>query len=120
MQTAVREKYPACPNVWAAADGVKLLVEAPEDYDQQLRYYNGWTHGHYINCAFLFAVDGKIRSAVLNAPGCFHDSNMADYGLYEDFEAVYNRDGGQVVVDSAFKVGSFPYLVKSSQVDPEG
>ena len=56
--------------------------------------------------------------SVLNAPGNFHGSTMADYGLYGLMEIVFNRDGRHLVVDSAFKVGNAPYLVKSSQVDP--
>ena len=63
-------------------------------------------------------MDGKIRVAVLNAPGNFHDSNIADYGLYEKLESIYNRDGGKVVVDSAYKVGDAPFLIKSSNIDP--
>ena len=40
---------------------------------------------------------------MLNAPGNFHDFNIADYGLYEKLEFIYNCDSGQVVVDSAYK-----------------
>ena len=118
FKEAVADKYPFCPDVWGAADGLKLLIEPPESYDRQLRYYNGWKASHFINCAFTFSVDGKIRVAVLNAPGNFHDSNIADYGLYEKLEFIYNRDGGQVVVDSAYKVGDAPFLIKSSNIDP--
>ena len=119
FKEAVSEKYPFCPNVWGAADGLKLLIEPPLSYEKQLRYYNGWKCDHYINCAFTFSVDGKIRIAVLNAPGNFHDSNIADYGLYEGMEFIWEHFNGQVVVDSAYKVGMAPYLIKSSNVDPD-
>ena len=119
FKNAVKEKYPHCPNVWGAADGLKLLIEPPKGYNRQLRYYNGWKCEHYINCAFTFSVDGKIRIAVLNAPGNFHDSNIADYGLYQGLEVIFERDGGQVVVDSAYKVGNAPFLIRSSNRDPE-
>ena len=118
FKAAVSEKYPSCPNVWGAADGLKLLIESPLSYAKQRRFYNGWTHGHYISCAFAFSVDGKIWMSVLNAPGNFHDSTLADYGLYEPMEFLYDRDGGQVVVDSAFRVGAAPYLIKSGHTDP--
>ena len=118
FKEAVADKYPFCPDVWGTADGLKLLIEPPGSYDRQLRYYNGWKASHFINYAFTFSVDGKIRVAVLNAPGNFHDSNIADYGLYERLEFIYNRDGGQVVVDSAYKVGDAPFLIKSSNIDP--
>ena len=119
FKLAVSEKYPHCPNVWGAADGLKLMIEPPKGYNRQLRYYNGWKCEHYVNCAFTFSVDGKIRIAVLNAPGNFHDSNIADYGLYQKLEAIFLRDGGQIVVDSAYKVGNAPFLIKSSQRDPD-
>ena len=118
FKEAVVDKYPACPNVWGAADGLKLLIEAPYSYSKQLRYYNGWKAGHFVNCVFVFSVDGKIRLCVLNAPGCFHDSHMADYGLYHHLERIFEETGGQVVVDSAFRVEKGPYLIKLSQTDP--
>lgn len=74
----VASKYPYCPNVWGAADGLKLLIAPPVGYEKQLRFYNGWKADHFISCAFAFSVDGKIRVAILNAPGNFHDSNIAD------------------------------------------
>ena len=55
---------------------------------------------------------------LLNAPGTFHDSVMADYGVYDAMETVYDESGGKVVVDSAFNIGSKDYLIKSSQQDP--
>ena len=86
FKEAVVDKYPACHNVWGAADGLKLLIEALcSSYSKQLRYYNGWKAGHFVNCAFVFSVDGKILLCVLNAPGCFHDSHMAYYRLYHFF-----------------------------------
>ena len=104
--------------MWGAGDGLKLLIEPPLSYQKQLRYYNGWKAAHFITCVFVFSVDRKIRAAVLNAPGNFHDSNIADYGFYGALEGVYNRDGGKIVVDSAFKVANAPYLIKTSQVNP--
>ena len=59
-----------------------------------------------------FSVDGKIRISVLNGPGNFHYSNMADYGLYTPMEGLYDEYGAKIVVDSAFCVGEKPYPVK--------
>ena len=118
FKAAVAEKYPYCPDVWGAGDGLKLFIDAPTSYSKQLRYYNGWKCSHYISCVFVFSVDGKIRVAILNAPGNFHDSTIADYGFYTNLEEVYDRDGGKVVVDSAFAVRNAPYLIKSSQTNP--
>ena len=72
-----------------------------------------------MNCVFVFAPDGKIKACILNAPGTFHDSAIADYGAYEKMEEIYNLYGGKVVVDSAFNLANKNYLVKSSQRDPD-
>ncbi len=66
----------------------------------------------------MFCPDGKIPLCLLNAPGTFHDSTMADYGLYAGMEYIFMQSGDKVVVDSAFNVTNAPYLIKSSQTDP--
>ena len=35
----------------------------------QNHFSNGWTHGHYVNCIFVFAADGHIRICVINTQG---------------------------------------------------
>ena len=55
----------------------------------------------------------------MNAPGVFHYSSMADYGLYKIMKDIYAYGGGKVVVDSAFKLPAANYSIKSSQTDPE-
>ena len=114
----IQTKYENLPNVWGASDGLKLLIQEPIDDRKQNQLYNGWKHTHNINCVFVFSPDGKIRLALLNAPGTFHDSTMADYGIYEGMERVFNRTGAKVVVDSAFNIGRRNFLLKSSQQDP--
>ena len=42
---------------------------------------------------------------------------MADYGVYNGMEKVFNATGGKVVVDSVFKIGTKLYLIKLSQQD---
>ena len=115
---AIETKYESLPNFWSAYDGLKLLIQEPTVDQKQNQLYNGWKHTHNINCVFVFSPDGKIRLALLNAPGTFHDSTMADYGIYEGMERVFNRTGAKVVVDSAFNIGRRNFLLKSSQQDP--
>ena len=117
-QKAIGDKYPLVGDVWGAADGLKLGVESSGNYAIQNMYYNGWTHGHYINNIFVFACDGKIRISLQNCPGTFHDSTMSDYGVYDKMEQLYRSTGGKVVVDSAFKIPTGNFLIKSSQTDP--
>ena len=44
---------------------------------------------------------------------------MADYGVYDKIEMIYDKFGAKVVVDSAFKISrSKEYIIKSSQENP--
>ena len=117
---AIGDKYPILSphRVWAAADGLKLLLERSTNWLIQNKFYNGWTADTYVNSVFVFAPDGRIRMCTLNAPGCWHDSLMAEYGVYTKMEDVYNNHGGKIVVDSAFNLQAKPFLIKSSQLDP--
>ena len=89
FKSAVEAKYPWCYYGIGAADGLKLLIEAPQNWAVQEKFWNFWKQDHYINCVFVFTVDSKIRVAVINAPGSFHDSTIAGYGIYDKFEEMY-------------------------------
>ena len=52
--------------VWAGMDEMKISLQDVQDEDAQNPFYNGWYHGHYVNCTFLFAPDGTIPACVLN------------------------------------------------------
>ena len=57
---------------------------------------------------------------IYNAPGVMHDSSLAHAGMvYEKLEQVYGSLGAKCVVDSAFSKDHFPFLIKSSQLDPD-
>jgi hypothetical protein len=102
-------------------DGLKLYLQQAGRKDGwgdvQNYFYNGWTHDHYVSNLFLFSPDGKIRKFFVNAPGCWHDSTLANAsGIYDDLDKIYHAHGGaQVVVDSAFSKDNRPSLVKSHQ-----
>ena len=112
-QNAIAAKYPRVAGVWAAMDGLKLPLEQCSNYFIQNIYYNGWCKDTYISNVFLFAPDGKIRMCVINCPGSWHDSTLAQYGLYKRMEKIYNEYGAKVVVDSAFRGMDNPFLIKS-------
>ena len=118
--SAVAAKYPRMNVVWGAMDGLKLTFQKANNGIKQNHFYNGWTHGHYISCIFVFAPDGRIRVCIINCPGSMHDSTMAQYGVYHKLEQLYKDHGATVVVDSAFSRGAYPFLIKSSQEDPAG
>ena len=66
----------------------------------QNAYYNGWTCFHYCSNILTFAPDGSILHAVLNAPGSWHDSNVAEQ-FYS--KLLHNTpDGYRVISDTAF------------------
>jgi len=62
--------------------------------------------GHTIIMFLLFYVSAQTEPSLLpyvNIPGAVHDSQISDYGdIYDKLETVYQRDGGQCTVDSAF------------------
>jgi hypothetical protein len=116
---AISTQYRHVPDVWGACDGLKLAMQASTDDTTQNMFYNGWTHGHYISCIFVFAPDGKIRICSINSPGCWHDSTQADHGgVYDKCEEVFDQTGGKVVIDAAFSLGQKGYFIKSAQLDP--
>ena len=116
----IRNKYPNLVNIWAAMDGLKLLVATNEAV--QNMFYNGWTHDHYVSNLFVFSPDGLIRACLLNAPGSWHDSTLASVSsIYDKLDEINDRErthgGAQVVVDSAFGRESRPSLLKSHQTN---
>jgi hypothetical protein len=92
-QSCIAEKHPALSGVWCTMDGLKLTVEQAPDTLVQGRFYNGWTHGHYISSVIVFCPDGTI--VCYNAPGGMHDSSVAEAGkVYEKLVNVFDSFGG--------------------------
>ena len=116
FQAAISAKYPRLKDCWGAMDGLKLLLERCGDDIIQNNFYNGWTHDHYVSNLFLFSPNGKIRACYINAPGCLHDSTLANAGaLYEKVDKLYERMGAKIVVDSAFQMDDRQSCYKSYQ-----
>ncbi len=112
----VRNRHPFLTDVWCTKDGLKITLEQSGDALIQKCFYNGWTHGHYVSSVLCFCPDGTIPIAYVNIPGAVHDSQIADYGdIYDKLETVYQRDGGQCTIDSAFGNVNREFLIKSSQ-----
>ena len=80
--------------MWGAADGLKVLIQQSNNWMTQNRFYNGWKDSSYVNGVFVFAPDGLIRMATINCPGSWHDSQMAEYGMYGKMEEVYKEHIG--------------------------
>jgi len=117
-QEAIGERHPRLKDVWATMDGLKLYLQQSSNDEVQQRFYNGWTHDHYVTSVFCFCLDGTIPIAFFNVPGSVHDSQVADWGdIYLKLEAVYRSMGGKCTVDSAFGQVEREFLIKSSQDD---
>jgi hypothetical protein len=98
-------------------DGLKITLEQSGDALIQEHFYNGWTHDHYVSSVLCFCPDRTIPIAYVNIPaGAVHDSQIANYGdIYDKLEIVYQRDGGQCTVDSAFGNVNREFLIKLLQ-----
>ncbi|KAH9464097.1 hypothetical protein Pst134EB_003634 [Puccinia striiformis f. sp. tritici] len=96
----IQKKFPRLTKCFGFLDGLNLPVLVSEDDDIQNVYYNGWTCSHYCICILTFAPDGSLIHSVLNAPGSWHDSAIA--------EPLYDRllhdtpDGYRLISDTAF------------------
>ena len=95
-----------------------MTIQKPCHESIQNRFYNGWTHRYYVNCLFILASDGRIRTTVYNVPGTFFDFAISDYSVYAMMESRYERPGGKIVVDSAIRLSGSDSIIMSSQLDP--
>ena len=61
-------------------DCIKLMLECADEDDEQNRFYNGWTCGHYIGAVLVFCPDSTIPMRCYNVSGTVHNSNIALMG----------------------------------------
>jgi hypothetical protein len=116
-QEVVSSQFPVLNGTWCAVDGLKIPIQKSGDEEIQNAYYNGWLQSHFVGCIFVFTPSGLIVSCTLNAPGSWHDSNIAENGgLYDKLRTIHERTGGIAVVDSAFSKKRCPFLIKSGKV----
>eukprot|EP00536_Pseudo-nitzschia_multiseries_P009054 jgi/Psemu1/22223/gm1.22223_g len=94
--SVIGAKYPRLKErpVWGAANGLKS------------RYYNSWVCDTYVNSAFVFAVNERILICSYNCPGTWHDSTIADHGVYDEIEELFVKFQAMDCVDSSFRVAT--------------
>lgn len=115
FQDIINSRYPTLQDVWFVMDGLKITIEAADDYSSQLLFYNAWQHGHFITNLFVFSPDGCICACSVNNPGSIHDSQVADYGnVYLKLQRQYDICGGRGIGDSAFSRERIPFIIKTS------
>ena len=113
FKRAIANRHPLLVDVFCVADGLKLRLQQSGDLLIQRAFYNGWTHDHYVGNVLVFAPNGRVIACSLNAPGCLHDSIIADYGdIYTKLAKAYEETCGRCVVDSAFCSSRHPFLIK--------
>jgi hypothetical protein len=65
----IEECHPLLVGGFCFVDGLNIPVADSLDEDTQNSQYNGWTCSHYCSSVFVFAPDGTILLASINAPG---------------------------------------------------
>jgi hypothetical protein len=116
FKVAFSKHHPLLNDCWATMDGLKLYLQASGFLEIQERFYNGWTHDHYVTSVFCFCPDGTIPIAFFNIPACVHDSQVAELcKIYDKLEDVHRTMGGKCCVDLALGSINRTYLYKSCQ-----
>ncbi|ETI33701.1 hypothetical protein F443_19628 [Phytophthora nicotianae P1569] len=96
----IAARHPSLHGAFCSIDGVKIPVAESLDEGTQNSRYNGWTCSQYCSSVFVFAPDGAILCALLNAPGSWHDAAVAQ-DLYG--KLLNKTPGGYfAIADSAF------------------
>ena len=91
MISAVQKKFPGLKKVLSVVDGLKFPINKTLDNQKQNQFYNEWLHGYFINSIFVFDANGQIYACLFNAPGSWHDSVQADYGIYQKLCTCYKK-----------------------------
>jgi hypothetical protein len=81
-------------------DGCHLPVLAASNLDTLDAYYNRWCAAHYTSNVFVFAPDGTIIHATINAPGSWHDATVS-HGLFHKL-STRTPDDYWLIGDTAF------------------
>jgi hypothetical protein len=74
---------------------------------------------HFVGCVYVFVPSGVVVACAVNAPGLWHDSEIAqNCNLYGKRQSVFESSGGKAVVDAAFSKGRCPFMIKSGKHKP--
>lgn len=84
----IQLKYPFVEetHIFGFADGTTFPVQNSSNVDEQNAFYSFTKSRTVINNVFCFTPDGCICHATINAPGSWHDANLAASG-----EGLYNK-----------------------------
>jgi hypothetical protein len=71
-KAAFGARHPLLHDCWATMDRLKLHLQQSRNRAIQERFYNGWTHDHYVISVFCFCPNGTIPIAF----SMFQDRSM--------------------------------------------
>jgi hypothetical protein len=96
----IQQRHPMLQKAFGFVDGCHFPVANSGDIDQQNAYYNGWCSSTYTSNIFVFAPDGVIIHAYVNAPGSWHDAAVSR----KLFGLLLNKtpEGYWIIGDTAF------------------
>ncbi len=118
-QEVVATNYPALQGAWCIMDGLKIQIEKSGDESMQNAFYNGWLHDHFVGCVYVFVPSGVVAACAVNAPGSWHDSEIAEnVNLYEKLQSVFDCCGDIAVVDGAFLKRHCHFMIRSGKQKP--
>ena len=67
FKNCVQERHPRLVDVWLTMDGLKVYLQQSPESVVQNRYYNRWTHDHYItNVYFAFHIRSRNREPYIS------------------------------------------------------
>ena len=97
-KAAFGARHPLLHDCWATMDGLKLQLQQSGNTAIQERFYNGWTHDHYVTSVFCFCPDGTIPIAF----STFQDQSMIarlrSWEIYtKNLSRYTNQQGGNAV-----------------------
>lgn len=102
--TLINNRHPVLSKAIGFVDGYHLPVRASENFEEQNAFYNGWCASHFTSNIFVFAPDGCIIFATINAPGSWHDAQTSR-DLY-DILLHSTPEGYWIIGDTAFPTGA--------------
>lgn len=118
---ATRYPFMESTHIFGFADGTTFDIENASDIGEQNAYYSYTKSRTVVNNVFCFTPDGCICLATINAPGSWHDANLANTrkGLYYVLQR-YTPAPFKIVCDQGFvdsslsEHGECYYLLSSS------
>jgi len=115
----VEEYEPQIRNCFGFVDGLSLAVEEPADPEKQNAQYTAFYSACRINNVMLFTPDGCIAAALLNAPGSWHDSQVARPLWMALADPVRTPNPFCIVGDIGFQLESMAHKVKTPRKENE-